>query len=269
MCLYNLNLPMIAVLLVWAVFGCRPVDSVAGFSYCRDSSCGVCESNDRWVCRPIGCRERAIEHLSVPQKWSSIQRAPFAKVVFIKKLLKPICEENHRILYARSVMIRIQNKLRCCQQVTPHERAFAYVLFARYKMSPSMDNITALLKKMDIIPVSLALAQGILESGWGRSCAAVNRNSCFGHMATKSRVRGFSNIEECVVRYMHNLNVNGFYGKMRALRQGMRDRNARITGPGIVSGIQGYSVRGYKYIKELLSLIRSNGLEFFDKELPQ
>ena len=42
------------------------------------------------------------------------------------------------------------------------------------------DNLDALLIKADEIPVSLALAQAVIESGWGTSRFAYEGNALFG-----------------------------------------------------------------------------------------
>ena len=42
------------------------------------------------------------------------------------------------------------------------------------------DSLDALLIKVDTIPVSLALAQAVIESGWGTSRFAYEGNALFG-----------------------------------------------------------------------------------------
>ena len=48
----------------------------------------------------------------------------------------------------------------------------------RYKVKKG--DITELLKRMDMIPASIALAQAAKESGWGTSRFALEGNAIFG-----------------------------------------------------------------------------------------
>ena len=76
-----------------------------------------------------------------------------------------------------------------------------------------------ILLRADVIPVSLALAQAAVESGWGTSRFAVQGNALFGQWAWKESaglkplqasndkavVRSFPNLFGSVRAYMHNL----------------------------------------------------------------
>ena len=96
------------------------------------------------------------------------------------------------------------------------------------------DTIDSLLIKVDKIPVSLALAQAVIESGWGTSRFAYEGNALFGQyvwgvtddgMIPNDRetdeiykVKSFNNLSDSVKSYMKNLNTNFHYNEFRINR---------------------------------------------------
>jgi len=219
------------------------------------------------ACQTI-CSPQVQKVALLPVKWSSKHGASHKKKEFVKKILCLVHTENQKILNARSVVNGIQHKLKNKILITKGEKTFFQILAKRYKVCPYYNSISNLMQKMDIIPFSLALAQSALESGWGSSSAAVRKNSCFGHMRNSRSVVSYPNLQSSVVSYMHNLNVNSTYRKMREIRKELRCKNQRITGSVLAPGITGYAtVRCYT--GDVVRLMKSNRFEFFDHELPQ
>ena len=86
---------------------------------------------------------------------------------------------------------------------------------------PIADIERQLLLRADFVPVSLALAQAAIESGWGTSRFALQGNALFGQWAwqkdaglkparasnSEAVVRSFPNLFGSVRAYMHNLNT--------------------------------------------------------------
>ena len=203
------------------------------------------------------------------QKWHEKYSNARKKKAFIHKILLFVHKENQKILNARSFLKNFKTKLNTKKSITAKEKSFILLLLQRYKLPKNYSKIPDLLKRMDIIPYSLALAQSVLESGWGTSCAAKEKNSYFGHMATRSRVACFPSLEACVIIYIHNLNTNGFYKKLRELRHQLRLQGKRINGIILAQGLAEYCSRKQAYINEIIKLIKSNRLDFFDEVLPQ
>lgn len=136
-----------------------------------------------------------------------------------------------------------------------------------------------LLRRVDIVPTSLALAQAAMESAWGTSRFARNVNNYFGQWCfskdcgmvpvnrdpgAKHEVRGFSSPEEAVVSYVHNLNSHHAYKPFRKIRAQLRSEGKPITGIILASGLMHYSERGQEYVKDLRSFIRQNKLSQYD-----
>ncbi|MEQ8586752.1 MAG: glucosaminidase domain-containing protein [Thalassobaculaceae bacterium] len=128
-----------------------------------------------------------------------------------------------------------------------------------------------LLRRIDAVPVPLALAQTIVESGWGRSRFAMEGNALYGQWTwDKSQgiapagapdaahaVRAFDSLIHSVRGYMHNLNTHPAYAGFRA---------ARADGAGsaaLARTLTRYSERGAVYGEELVEIMAQNDLEAF------
>lgn len=203
------------------------------------------------------------------KKWCSIKNLSHEKREFVKKVLVCLYKENEKILYARKKLIQIYEKIKNGEKPTEEEQQTLTILFSRYKVLNDYARIPELLYKVDIIPPSLVLAQGIEESGWGCSSAAIKKNSCFGHMKNARCVASYPDLESCVVSYMHNLNVNKVYKKMREVRFICRSHNTKIEGTAIAVGLSAYSIKRGAYVKKIIRMIQRHCLDFFDNVIPQ
>lgn len=136
-----------------------------------------------------------------------------------------------------------------------------------------------LLIRVDIIPVSLVLAQSAEESGWGTSRFAYEGNALFGQwdfsgngMKPKQQRKALGNYGiarfdsplQSVEAYMFNINTNVAYNKLRALRATMRGNNSQLSGYELATTLNKYSERGDAYIQGIRQLISYNELEATD-----
>lgn len=136
-----------------------------------------------------------------------------------------------------------------------------------------------LLKRINTVPSSLALAQSANESAWGTSRFAQEGNNYFGQwcfqpgcgLVPKSRTAGkthevekFSSAADSVKAYIDNLNRNSAYEKLRSLRAQRAEKNGSFSGTELAPGLLKYSERGKEYVLEIQSMIRINKLEQYD-----
>ena len=135
-----------------------------------------------------------------------------------------------------------------------------------------------LLARLDIIPASLALAQGAKESLWGTSRFARYGYNYYGQrcfsrgcgIVPKKRggrrfeVTTFSSPRQGINSYIHNLNTHFAYDSLRKIRSRQRAKGHKITGLALANALGQYSERGSAYIKDLKSLIRYNKLAKYD-----
>lgn len=137
---------------------------------------------------------------------------------------------------------------------------------------------TDIMTRADFIPVSLALAQAAIESGWGTSRFARQGNALFGQWAwqasaglkpaqasnSRAVVRSFPNLFGSVRAYMHNLNTHASYASFRERRKIMRGRPRADLGYQLANHLDSYAEIGTAYVDKLQTLIRSNDFGRFE-----
>ncbi len=119
----------------------------------------------------------------------------------------------------------------------------------------------------------MVLAQAADESAWGRSRFALFGHNLFGQwcflpgcgIVPKRRPKGahyevqrFNNENEAIASYFHNLNTGKSY---RMLRAQSRKNNKPLSGITLAQGLNHYSSRGIKYVREIQQIIRRYKLE--------
>ena len=132
---------------------------------------------------------------------------------------------------------------------------------------------------MDIIPVSIALAQAANESGWGTSRFALEGNALFGQWTwskkgispadsdadSTHKILQFQILKASVRAYKNNLNTHNAYRKFREARAKLRQENKKIIGLDLTKYLKNYASIGEKYVEILDDIIRRNSLTDFDK----
>lgn len=126
-----------------------------------------------------------------------------------------------------------------------------------------------LLVRVDIIPISMVIAQAAHESDWGRSRFAMEANNYFGQhcfkrgcgLVPKQRSEGetfeverFSNLLGSITSYMLILNSHGAYTKLRQIRAKLRGEHKQILGIKVAEGL-GFFSQNPKYIYIIQELI--------------
>ena len=136
-----------------------------------------------------------------------------------------------------------------------------------------------LLTRLDIVPVSLALAQAAEESGWGTSRFAAEGNALFGQWSWEADairpleqreglgnygIAAFETPLESVRAYMQNLNTHAAYARLRDRRAEMRRAGETISGWELANTLDRYSERGTAYVDTLHAIMRVNRLRDAD-----
>lgn len=188
--------------------------------------------------------------------------------------MRPIVEaENNAILALRHRLIELHE----AEDFGADEHAWISDLATTYKLSPfspvATEDRESLLARVDMIPLSLALAQAANESAWGTSRFAREGNNLFGQwvfgegkgMVPKNRTEGashkvacFDSVADSVRGYLHNLNTLWAYEPLRDIRREQRSRGEEPDGESLAAGLVRYSSRGDAYIREIQQLIRMN-----------
>ena len=210
------------------------------------------------------------------------------KQAFIASLLPHIQRENRRLTALRNKLAGMFDRLNGKKALDASERQQLSKLRRKYRVkgNPLKDKASRdeLLRKIDIIPLSLALAQAANESAWGESRFAREANNLFGiwtydedkglkplnrEEGKTHLVRIFDDIGESVRYYMYTLNSHPAYVEMRKIRQRQRASSEVVDGHELAAGLEKYSARGEDYIDLIQSMIRQNEWARLDSKDPQ
>lgn len=138
-----------------------------------------------------------------------------------------------------------------------------------------------LLIKVNRVPVSMIIAQAIIESGWGASRFAKEGNALFGEWTWKNNdgikpngnldanfaVKSFKNISESLNSYILNLNRHPAYTEMRNYRSMMFKAGKDITGYDTAAYLENYAEIGLAYVEKVNDMIKSNKLYKFENSV--
>lgn len=184
------------------------------------------------------------------------------KDLFIQVLLPMILRVNEEILAERKHLKTIYEKHNRGMRVTQQEKAWLNSLSEKYKLNEV--NFQELLRRVDIIPVSMALAQSVVESGWGVSFASIRKNSPYGMTPKNNVVKTYDNLMESTFHYIRNLNTNNAYRAMRNAREKMRKNGDDLDAHKLMDKLHAYSVQRATYIRKVRGAMRANNLHEFD-----
>ena len=198
----------------------------------------------------------------MPQGLLQLTRAQTKKTIFIGTLLPLLLQENQRILKQRQFLLDLAQRTHQGVPMSQTEKRTLAEMGTEYRVS--VPTCATLLQRVDVIPISLALAQSILETGFGCSLAAQKKCSVFGMMATKTCVASFPDLQTSVQCYMRNLNRHGAYAPFRLMRSECRKKMMPLCGVHLAKGLIQYSVRKQAYVQEIQHLIRHHRLDQFD-----
>lgn len=136
-----------------------------------------------------------------------------------------------------------------------------------------------LLRRVDIVPPSLALAQAANESAWGTSRFAREGNNLFGQwcytpgcglvpmrreLGGRHEVKRFDWPYDSVASYVHNLNTHPAYRGFRQTRESLQDESQTLSGLALLDGLRSYSERGPEYLTAIRNIIVKNDLQSRD-----
>ncbi len=211
---------------------------------------------------------------AVPGDLAQLPVVDTKKRVFLRVMLPLVLVVNESVAADRRRLDAIARKRATGQYVTYDESEWLASVAARYGAEGA--SAADLLKRVDVVPASLALAQAAEESGWGTSRFTLEANNLFGHYAatggdglvaagdSSRRLAQFASLYEAVAAYVHNLNTHRAYEPLRRLRAAVRARGAFPDGHTLAGALTAYSERGQAYVDGIRALIRKNSLLRFD-----
>lgn len=214
---------------------------------------------------------------ALPSGLAEMVNAKRRKAVFLELILPLILEANTHIAVERRRLLYVSAMIKSGISLPSNLQHWLARLALRYKTEPGRLDI--LLKRVDVVPVSLATAQAAMESGWGTSRFATQGNAIFGQWTTAGgkglvptareegkthKIRAFDRLSDSVAAYILNLNTHRAYRGLRAMRREAREKGMRPDGLTLAAGLEKYSEKGMEYVELLRDIIRVNRLSPLD-----
>lgn len=203
------------------------------------------------------------------------------KQAFVSYFVPLINAANAEIIKDRKTALELQSKsadLGFFERRSLHSLAENYALQEFDEGNPEHWN--ELLKRINTVPASLALAQAANESAWGTSRFAQEGYNYFGQWCFKPgcglvpekraagkthEVATFSSPADSVKAYIDNLNRNSAYESLRSIRAQRVEKTGSASGIELAGGLLNYSERGQEYVLDIQTMIGNNQLEQYDK----
>ena len=220
-----------------------------------------------------GQKVKPIYLTKLPKDLKTLGDTKTKRELFIKIILPLILNENEKIIEDRKKLFKILGK----NFNTVGERVWLKRRFREYKIEDQ--DLAKLKMRMDIIPVSIAIAQAANESGWGTSRFALEGNALFGQWTWSKKgispknkdpdqshkILQFQILKASVRAYKNNLNTHNAYQEFREARAKMRQEGNAIDGLALVKYLKNYAAIGEEYVVILGNIIKKNSLTDFDK----
>jgi len=187
------------------------------------------------------------------------------KKAFFDFMRPIVVAENQRITQLRSRLVVTRKAGR--------QPAWVAATAKDYGIAWTGTEWQALLQRVDIVPLPLALAQSANESNWGQSRFAQQGNNMFGQwcfrkgcgMVPKQRKSGqnhavarYDTVNASVRAYMKNINTGAAYKDLRQLRRRARKDGEAPNAMLLAAGLARYSERGAAYVNDIRAMIGKN-----------
>lgn len=214
---------------------------------------------------------------SLPEDFDEQMVVETRKRTFIRAVLPLILKANEEVQLERRRLIDLEEQILSGRDLSDDDRVWLDRLAEKYDAAPG--DFVDLLRRVDTVSPTLALAQAIEESGWGRSRFARDGNALYGQRAWREgagfvpeeradgerfEVRAFDSLLDSVRSYVVNLNRHYAYDDYRIARAQMRARDTQLNAQALAYTLVSYSERREAYVEALLGLIRTNRLDDFE-----
>lgn len=224
-----------------------------------------------------------VELAALPADLDELKPVDRRKAVFIRAVLPIVIGANAAVAAERVGLEALLARLEAGGAAGSEERHRFRRAAGRYglpDLAADAERVCRLLRRVDGVPVSLAVAQAISESGWGTSRFARSGNALFGQWTWDERagivpaarrggdthrVRAFETLGDSARAYLFNLNTHPAYAGFRKARAAARRHAGALpAGARLARHLTRYRERGGAYVEDLVTLIRQNRLARLD-----
>jgi len=227
--------------------------------------------------------ELPLHNVKIPD-FASIRDTKTKKRQFFHYIYPAIAKENAQISALRAEVSAMMEALFLEENLLAKQETLLNNLIKKYKVSKkysTLQQLSELLLRIDIVPIELVLVQAANESAWGTSRFARIGLNFFGmwcykkgcgmvpggrDVGAKHEVAAFNSVEHAVQRYLHNINTNSAYSVFRTIRGQLRAQEQPLSPQVLATGLLRYSIRGTDYVLEITEMIRHNQV-YFDEIL--
>ena len=231
---------------------------------------------------PIRTRNEPVPRVTVeavPADLDALVEVDQRKALFIKMVLPLVLITDERLAADRARIIALRDRRAEGKALSAEDADWLAGRFECYRVEAG--DFDLLLRRVDIVPPSLAMAQAAVESGWGTSRFAREANALFGQWVwgaeadgivperrldgLSHKIRAFETPLKAVAAYVGNLNTHRAYRAFRRIRATLRRRGAGLDGMTLAAGLESYSQKRRDYVGLLRSVISANRLQSFDR----
>lgn len=203
---------------------------------------------------------------SLPDDLISIPDSGQRKAVFVTVVLAHVLWANERLRTDRGRIERLQQVNLAEKTMRTRDRKWLLRMAKKYRTKPMA--FDELLRRVDVVPPRLAVAQAAQESGWGTSRFARAGNALFGQHAPVGKgaitakgdaavgMKAFETIQRSVLGYMQNLNSHRAYSGFWDMRAEMRRNGRPMDALALAGSLGRYSEEGALYVDRLRTIIR-------------
>lgn len=283
-------------LFLFVVFGATDVWSVSlgatklcshssRHARCAQKICNVsCEESPQNMCELNSLFHKHDFHLDAVAKGvKKVPRLSLAKIphdigrnqsqlqrkAFIKSLLPIVLMANEKIVADRIKIVHLHDLKARAVLMSAADEQWLRQMYADYRVSYGKKD--QLLERVDVLPVSLVIAQAGIESGWGAHKPARDKNSFFGlrtlertAQGRKYRLVSADNLLEGVIKYFNTMNTNNAYKSFRKKRSQMRALG-KFDVELLTATLTNYSELKGQYTKKVKQVIVRERLKNFDQ----
>lgn len=212
--------------------------------------------------------------LGFNEEYYKIKNPKLKKISFVKTLLPKIKKAEQEILSDRIFIEKFFHKFLFTYSLQTRYDMVRFIKISKKYRIKQIYNKHEYLKKIDLIPVSLVLAQSAVESAWGESRFVKEGNNLFGEWTwgkkgiipegrdnnATHKLRIFKSLDASIARYMLNLNRHYLYEEFRSLRAYKRSTGEVFTGLQAAATMTNYSQMREVYNRLIAKVIKGNGL---------
>ena len=202
----------------------------------------------------------------LPDDLRSVKDNDRRKAVFVSIVLPHVLRANDRLREDRARLERLQRANEAEKTLRRRDRRWLVKMARVYRTKPLA--FDELLRRVDVVPPRLAIAQAVQESGWGTSRFARVGNALFGQHApvgagtmrarndSAVAMKAFDTIHLSVLGYMRNLNSHRAYAAFRETRSKMRRSGGPMDAMILAEALGRYSEEGGLYVTRLKSVMQ-------------